>query len=103
MAGAQQCAAPDVQRQVAVAQREPVGRPELAQPGHALQRVAGDAPALRSVDQAGQRAGDNIEVGRNIQPVQLEVVAGVDDRGHILGRGDLHQAFEKARGADTAR
>ena len=43
-------------------------------------------PRLR-VDRAGERVGDRVEVGADVQAVQHDVVADVDDRGD-LGRAD---------------
>ena len=47
-------------------------------------------PRLR-VDRAGERVGDGVEVGADVQPVQHEVVADVDDGGDLGGAAHLHQ------------
>jgi hypothetical protein len=90
-------------RQVAIAQQEPCIR---AEPPEHLQRVisiAANTPALRLLDDARERVGDDVEVGRDIEAVQRDVVAGVDDGHDLFRRHDLHQSFEEAGRAHAAR
>ena len=57
-----------------------------AERGHRLQaveRLVRAAPAARDVEQAGQRVGHGVEVGRDVQPPDLGVVAGVADDGEV--------------------
>ena len=39
----------------------------------------------------GQRVGDRVEVGRDVQPVQDQVVAGVGHHDDVGGIDDPHQ------------
>ena len=44
---------------------------------------------------AGQRVGDGVEVGADVQAVEDDVVAGVDDRRHVTGRYDVDEAAQE--------
>ena len=60
-----------------------------------------DAPAADLVVEAGQRVGDGVVIGPDREPVELEVVAGVDDRPS--GRAERRrQSLGHLRPADAA-
>ena len=87
---------------VAVAEREPV---LPAQPLGQLERVrrlVAHAPAALLVEQAGERVEDGVEVGRDVQAEDLDVVADVDDRRHLLGPGGAGERVHEARAAEPA-
>ena len=65
------------------------------------ERLAFEAPALRGVRSAGERVGDRVEVGGDVQPVELVVVGGVDDGDDIARRDGAHEPGEETGGADT--
>ena len=65
--------------------------------------VVPDPPAPRRVDQPGQGVRDRVEVGRDVQAEQLDVVGDVADHGDVPRRHDLHEPVEEAGGADAAR
>ena len=64
--------------------------------------VVDDAPALAGVDQTRQRAQHDIDVGADVEPVEFDVVTGVDDGADGRRGDDLYQAFEEAGCADSA-
>ena len=67
-----------VHRQVQVAEAEPRLAAEALERVHAAERVAACAPAARLVDEPSERVQDRVDVGRDAQPVQRDVVARVD-------------------------
>src|SRR5260370_22034829 len=92
----------DMRCQIAVAEIEPV---RTAERGEAFQSVKGfatESPALRGVDDASKRISDDVEVGRDFQAVQSNVVAGVDDDCQCAGIHQLVQAEEEFGGAYAA-
>ena len=60
------------------------------------------APAGLLVDEAGERIERGVDVGRDVQPQVLEVVAGVDDDGEPLAQ-QLRQPERQLGAADAAR
>ena len=92
-----------VQPEVEVAQPEPgVGAPSSPRLLERPRRVAAHAPALLGVDPAGERVEHRVQVGRDVQPVRLEVVADVADDRDRRRIDHLDQALEEACAADTA-
>jgi len=78
----------------------------FAQPFQSIQRVegvSGNAPSALAVHDSGKRIEHCVHVGRNVQAVELSVIAGIDDDGDLLRRHDCGKAFEEFCGADAAR
>ena len=73
----------DVGRQVGVADGEPARLAVALEHGVGGHRVAADAPAAFGVDQAAERVEQRVDVGRDVEAVQLEVVADVGDDGEL--------------------
>ena len=89
----------EVGTQVPIAQVEP-GHPAVAPEGlHGLPGLADQAPAGLGVDRPGQGVGDRVDVGADVQAVQLDIVAGVDHRGDRRRVDDLHEAAQHPGGA----
>ena len=65
--------------------------------------VAGDAPAGGRVGDPGQGVEDRVEVRADPQPVEIEVVGGVDDDGQVAGRQRRLQPLGQLGAADAAR
>ena len=107
------CEAPgpeQVGRQVAVAQVEP-GEAGSAGPARLVERLQGShdrpgltrkAPAGLVVRRPGEGVGHRVDVGAHVQPVQHQVVAGVDDGGDRCLADDSRQAPQHARSSDPA-
>src|SRR2546430_10262854 len=55
------------------------------------------APALRLVDDAGERVEDGVDVGAHVQSVEFIVVGDVHDRRHPGGIDGLHQTRQEPR------
>ena len=67
--------------QVAVAEIEPRRFPIALQHRQACKGIATDAPAALFVDQPTQGIGHNIDIGRNMQAVEFDVIARIADDG----------------------
>ncbi len=78
--------------QVLVAEVEPGDPAEPFERLHDPPRLAGQAPPGLGVDGVGQGVHHRVQVGRDVQPVQDGVVAGVDDGGDLVRRHRLHHA-----------
>ena len=88
-------------REVAVAESEPRVALVPIKRLHRRPRLAREAPTAFGIDRAGERVGDGVEVGADVQTVQHDVVGGVDDRGH-LGRFDDRQQTAQHAGCTHA-
>jgi hypothetical protein len=84
IAGVEHAGADQVGGEVAVAETEP-GRVRAVGGELLLDRpaLAVPAPAALLVDAAAERVDDGVQVGADPQPVQRDVVAGVDDGGDL--------------------
>ena len=99
---AQQPRADEMEADVAVSQREPDLRRRAARPAERVRRLVADAPAALLVEEPGQRVEDGVEVGRDVQAEELDVVADVDDRRHLLGAGRACERVHEPRAAQAA-
>ena len=99
--GAEPLGAPHVRRQVAVADLEPRLLAQLGQLAERRQRVAAHAPAEFALE-SGKGVDDRVDVGRDVQPMPLEVVADVADGGDVRRVGGAAQPFEESGGAHAA-
>ena len=100
---AQEPRAHEVETDVAVAEREPALAAEPL--GHA--RAPGTlsspyAPAAFLVEEAGERVEDGVEVGRDVQAEDLDVVADVHDRRHALRADRPRERVHEPRASETA-
>jgi hypothetical protein len=82
-AGAQPIGAPEVGRQVAVAETEPRQLSELLEPVHDGPALTAQPPPADVVVEVGQRVGDGVVIGPDRETVEFEVVAGVHDDGEV--------------------
>jgi hypothetical protein len=100
----QQLAAPDVGREVLVAEREPVRAGLVGgELGPDAMRLRVPPPALVLVDAAAQGVHDGVQVRADAQAEQRDVVARVPDHGDLgLGRGPA-QAAKKTGGTHATR
>ncbi len=74
----------------------------LTESRHALETaktVALHAPAALDAELASQSVEDGIDVGRNVQPPPLDVVAGVDDDRQIFGSDLVMHSLDEFRAA----
>jgi uncharacterized membrane protein len=100
----QQAVATHVERQVGVADAEPRLLAEPLEHPHGRERVAGHAPALGGVHQAGERVEHGVDVRADEQTVALGVIRDVDDHaqgGRVVQR--LREAMRQLRSPGTAR
>ena len=81
--------------------RNQVGRPAASSASITCQRVAADAVAAL-VDRVGEPVGDEVGVGRDVDAVDLHVVAGVGDHRQVLGADHVEQAARQLRAAGAA-
>ena len=76
--------------QVKVGQREPVGRTEPGEPFEDLEGVVLDAPAAYLVHLVSEPVGDEVGIGRDVDPEGLDVVTRVGDDGEVRSDHRLH-------------
>ena len=99
----QRLRADEVQPEVEVAELEPVLAAELAD---GLERVPGlvrAPPAALLVVQPGERVEDRVEIGRDVQPEHLDVVADVADHRDVTRLDDLDEPLDEPCAAHAAR
>jgi hypothetical protein len=89
--------------QIAIAEIEPRRFAKARHPTKGVKRLVGQPPAACEVDHAGERVADRVEVGRNVEPPDLRVVARVDDDGQIARVEELGEPPHQLRGARAAR
>src|SRR6202022_1082243 len=75
----EQCRAMDVRGEIAVAEIEPVAAAKHSEALKGVKGFSAVSPALGGFNNARERVGNNVEVGRDFQAVERYVVAGVDD------------------------
>ncbi len=100
-AGREPVRAEQVGREVEIAEVEPghvgVEGPEL------LGRAEGlvpPSPSALSVERVPQPVGDRVQIGRDVEPVHLDVVRGVHDHRDVRGRHGADQPAEELPRAD---
>lgn len=89
----------NVRRQIAIAQVEPRRTPVCGQLIVRPERLIAKAPSRLWIHQVGQRIGDDIQIGRDGQSMENDVVAGIDDDGEIARIQCAVQTDEKLRRA----
>ena len=99
----QRLGADEVETDVAVAQPEPVGAAPSSGRLERVPALPGATPASLGVDQPAERVQEAVEIGRDVQPEDLEVVADVADDGQLPGRQDGGESTCEASSAATAR
>ncbi len=92
-----------VRGQIHIAELKPGVGAQPPQRFQTSEAVAANAPAVLRIRQTGQRVGDRIEIGRDVQSVNLGIVGGVADDEDAFGRNYARQAIQKTRGAYSAR
>src|SRR6185437_2546967 len=99
---AQKTCACRVHCKIAVAELEPVFTVEAGESLHEIPGFAGAAPSAFRVGDAAERIKNGVEIGRNVQPEMLEVVAGVDDDGQLFGCEHAREAERELGAANAA-
>jgi len=98
----QQVGAPHVGGQVGITDPEPGLLAVPLELGERREGVAGDAPALLPICNAGEGVHDRVEIRTDEQPVRLRVVRHVDDHGQVAGRDDHLEAMGQLGAARAA-
>ena len=88
--------------EVAVAEREPRLSAERLDRLERLPRLAGASPAALLVVQPGQRVQHRVEIGRDVQPQHLDVVADVAGDGDVARVHGVDEPLHEPRTADAA-
>jgi hypothetical protein len=91
----------EVEAEVEVAEPEPVLPAPRACGFERVPRLPGTAPAAPLVEQARQRVQEAVEIGRDVHPQHLDVVADVADDRELAGREHVPQPPREA-GSSTA-
>ena len=100
-AGAQGLRADDVQTEVQVAELEPRVAAELADGFERTPGLARATPTAFLVVQPREGVEDRVEIGRDVEPEHLDVVADVSDHGDVTRR-DLDEPLDEAGAAHAA-
>ena len=77
--------APEVGREVAIAELEPGGLAQASQRAEAGEGLAGQTPATVGIRSARERVEDGVEIGRDVEPEELLVVPRIADDGETPG------------------
>ena len=93
----------DMNRQVAIAEAEPVLAAERRERLHERPGLVLPAPSELRVVEAGQRVHQRVGVRRDMQAEMLEIVADIGDDEQIVRRQDPAQAQRELGAADAAR
>ena len=89
---------------VTVAELEPgLVVAELLRGVERVPRLAAPAPAALLVVDVGERVEQAVEIGRDVQPEHLGVVADVADHRHLAAADEVDEAAHEARAADSTR
>ncbi len=80
---------------IKIAEAEPCRLPQTRHALHAAETVALDAPSAVDAELASESVEDGVDVGRNVQPPPVNVVAGVDDDGQIFWSDLVMQALNQ--------
>ena len=97
----QEAGALDGDGQVAVAQVEPHVDAQLAQAVHDGEGVVLEPPAP-FIDAVGEPEGHQVRVGRDVGPVDLDVIAGVGDHDQVVGADDVEHPARQLRSTGPA-
>ena len=92
----------NVRGQVPVAQIKPVGSAVGRQPLQRMERFPPNPPAFGRIDDSRQRIRHNVEIRRNFQPVQDNVIPGVDDDAQRRRVHHLVEPKKQLRRPDAA-
>ena len=84
--------AQDMRPQIAITEMEPRGFAIALQHSQAIKGITTDAPAALFVDQATQRVGHNIDIRRNMQAIEFDVIARITNDGERVWRHHVDQA-----------
>src|ERR1017187_10837825 len=89
--------------EIKIAETKPRRLPKLLHALQAAEAVAVHAPAALLAEQVRQSVEHRIDVGRDVQPPPLDVVAGIDDDREVLRRDHLLQTLHQLGAAGSAR
>src|ERR1700686_5181527 len=81
--------------EVAVAEVEPGFAVEPAQRVERVEALALETPSVGAIDDAGERVNHRVDIGRNVEPVEMLVIAGIDDDAQPARIDPLDQSAEK--------
>ncbi len=103
LAAVERLGANEMHTEVAVAELEPR---LAAEPPHLVERVPRlvlAAPPSLLVREPGEGVEDAVQVRRDVEAPDLEIVADVPDHRHVGRVDDLNQPAEEAGAADSSR
>ena len=87
---------------VAIAKIEPVDAAEHREPLEHVKRLAPEAPAFSGIDDPRQCVRHDVEIRRNFQPMENDVVTGVDDGSQARWIHNVIEAEQQLRRADAS-
>src|SRR5580704_8514579 len=80
-----------MRREVAIAEIEPGLAVEPAQSVERVEALAFEPPAMLTIDHTAESVDHRVDVRRNVQPVKMLVVAGINDDVHLARIDALDQ------------
>ena len=92
----------EVRGEVEVSKGEPRCTAELSEALHRPPGLSNDAPARLGVVDASQGVGHRVEIRGDHEPMEDQVITGVDDGGHRWWIDDSDESLEELRSADAA-
>ncbi len=92
-----------VRREIGVTDGEPRRLTEAREHLVRAERVAANAPAALGVDEPGERVEQRVDVGADVEAMDLEVVGDVGDDRELDLRADEGEAVRELRPAGAAR
>ena len=99
---AKRARAHEVEPDVAVTEPEPVLPTEARRRLEGVPGLAGSPPAALVVDEPAERVDEAVEVGRDVEAEDLDVVADVADDRELSGLEDVVEASREARAAASS-
>jgi hypothetical protein len=85
----------NVRSEIPIAEIEPNFPPVHAEAFQEMKRFAAHAPARNGINDTSERIGNDVEVWRNFQAMQNDIVARVDDDRKVVWIHRIVQAKKK--------
>src|SRR6266550_4269292 len=67
-----------------------------------MECFSANSPSFCRVDDSRERVRHDVKIGRDFQPVEFDIIAGVEDDGQAGGGRNFVKAQKQSRSANTA-
>ena len=102
-AASEQLRPDEMDAEIAVAEPEPVLPAPVRRGVEGVPRLVGPPPATLRVDEPAERVEQAVEIGRDVEPEDLDVVADVSDDRELARLEHVREAAREASAAAAAR